>query len=700
MKLYIPTSTLNFNNILSTESLSPQAFYGERGFGYRRWTPVPENRLANSITLYERPFRFTRPASDVEDHPMWVEIEVDEAFPTVADGVRLADRTIYFSPWRTRFLFLTEADLRTTWSLAQQSLETKLTPLYAQHMAVRTDLDASAPVNPPKDDMPLNAEAIDGDRRINRMKGLLYGYYLGALLSEPAAVANKRRQLRDLRNGFTALWSASALNQTGIKALRKETQKFFDYLWKEKLTLPDVFNAWWEDEWERLDLRAAGERRLLPTRDEEIVVADGRLAKIAPTVLPNERENKLLLTWANEVLTCPEYAGEPSTFRAALSDALTAAARDLLGTDWEASPLRTQLNAMRRLVRNEANNFRWTDTLTTAAAAVLLWGNDWEHLRTNLRERGTTDFRLALALYGELTGFANLTRDLTDHLFELKDRTYVADVYKEIYGELLGTAADLPNAALKNPIAAPKNPGTALAHRTKPYPGFLILTKFIQQVLDIWERIKRALKGAKGGKKKDFGELESGLRTALEKMGSDDNPERFLDVLAKQKGWCGRSEARKLMGEALRSKQEEATFNFVPEEETSPRLQKAVRKELPRKQENCSLESTQTSESSISQRTPFDLANVDKICHAIEVNFSISTVILRTIKQDLDWIFNYKKNRRKEPQQLLSEFEHALIDGRDNKVSPRGKPYEWKNEQYAQLDIPAIIAYIRENFEV
>lgn len=663
MKLYIPTSTLNFNNILSTESLSPQAFYALRGFGYRRWTPVPENGLANAITLYEQPFRFIRPASDVEDHPMWVEIEVDEAFPTVADGVRLADHTIYLSPWRTRFLFLTEADLRTTSSLAQQSLETKLTPLYARHMAVRIDLGASTPVNPPKDDVPLNAEAIDRDRRINRMKGLLFGYYLGALLSEPAAIANRRRQLHAIRNDFTALWSASALNQRDAKASHPETQEMFDHLWKKKFTLPDVFNAWWEDEWERLDLRAAGERRLLSTKDEEIVVVDRCLAKIAQTVLPDEQENKLFLTWANEVLTRPDYAGEPSTFRAALSDTLTAAARDLSGTDWEASPLRAQLNAMRRLVRNEENNFRWTDALTTAAAAVLLWGNDWEHLRTNLRERGTTDFRLALALYGELTGFANLTRDLTDHLFELKDRTYVAEVYKEIYGELLGTAADLPNAALKNPIAAPENPDATPIFAPQAPQTSLPAGDFAKRVLDIWESIKKL--------KRDKDKMEAGLHKALEAMAGNNDPKHFLDLLAKQEKWRGRSKARKEIEARLCPKHEDCTFEF-----------------------------TQAPGASIPQRAPFDYAHVDEIARAIEAHFSISTDILDTIEQDLSWTFTYKYNRGKAPQQLLSEFERALIEGRDKKVSPKGKSMEWKNEQYAQLDIPAIIAYIRENFEV
>lgn len=664
MKLYIPTSTLNFNNILSTESLSPQAFYGERGFGYRRWTPVPENGLANAITLYGRPFRFDRPASDVEDHPMWVEVETDEEFAPVADGVRLADHTLYLTPWRTRFLFLTEADRRTTRSLAQQSAETKLIPLYVQRMAVRTDLGASTPVNSSKDDVLLNTEAIESDRRINRMKGLLYGYYLGALLSETPAIANRRRQLHAIRNDFTALWSASALNQTGIKALYRETQEMFDHLWKEELTLPNVFNAWWEDEWERLDLRAATERRLLPTRDEEIVVADGRLAKIAPTVLPDERENNLFLTWANEVLTCLEYADEPNTFRATLSDALTAAARDLLGTDWETSPLRTQLNAMRRLVRNEENNFRWTNAITTAAAAVLLWGDDWERLRTQLRERCTTDFRLAFALYGELTGFANLTRDLTDHLFELENRTYVADVYKDIYGQLHGTAADLPDGATGNPIAVPENLDAKFII-TSPTPKTNLPTEdFAKLVWNIWESMKAQLK-------RDKAKLETGLHKALQAMAGSDDPKHFLDLLAKQEKWGKKSKAWIEMEARLCPKHEDRTFEFTQAPRAVP-----------------------------PQRFPFDYAHVDEIAGAIKERLHLPEKVWKPLKSDLKYVLDPKYTGGKDAKQLLTDFADKLKDGKEKKTSKNGKDLTWKVKQYAQLDIPAIIAYIRENFEV
>ena len=52
-KLYIPTSSFNFNNILSSESISPKAFYALRGYGYARWQEVEQNSLDNVITYKE-----------------------------------------------------------------------------------------------------------------------------------------------------------------------------------------------------------------------------------------------------------------------------------------------------------------------------------------------------------------------------------------------------------------------------------------------------------------------------------------------------------------------------------------------------------------------------------------------------------------------------------------------------------------------
>ena len=64
-KLYIPTSTLNFNNIISSESISPYSFYNLRGYGFKHFIKVNFNSLDNVILLYEN-----FPIFEIEDEEL------------------------------------------------------------------------------------------------------------------------------------------------------------------------------------------------------------------------------------------------------------------------------------------------------------------------------------------------------------------------------------------------------------------------------------------------------------------------------------------------------------------------------------------------------------------------------------------------------------------------------------------------------
>ena len=78
MRLYIPTCTLNFNNILSSESISPLGFYARRGFGNKRFYPVFANDKEQVILLYSKYPRFKVEENDLENYPMVIEIESED----------------------------------------------------------------------------------------------------------------------------------------------------------------------------------------------------------------------------------------------------------------------------------------------------------------------------------------------------------------------------------------------------------------------------------------------------------------------------------------------------------------------------------------------------------------------------------------------------------------------------------------------
>ena len=227
-KFYIPTSTLNFNNILSSESISPKAFYEKRGFGYSRWTTVPENPFNNAIVLLENLCRFERPISDLEDHPLLIEVLLDETQLKHAEGFWYCDHTIYFAPTTTRFLFYTETDKTITLSMSEASLETKLMRLYARQIqTIQKPVDLYK--TPPSDEpCSLNEFEIDRDVRINKMKGMLYGYYIGSLLSSDMNSVKYLNVLKEIHNIFAAILSSYEKHPTVYQNERLDA--LFDYL--------------------------------------------------------------------------------------------------------------------------------------------------------------------------------------------------------------------------------------------------------------------------------------------------------------------------------------------------------------------------------------------------------------------------------------------------------------------------------------
>ena len=185
-KRYIPTTSLNFNNVLSSESISPKAFYQKRGFGYIRWFSIPENDIDNVILLYKSLSSFVRKKGDMEDHPLLIEVYLEEdvlsSLKPINENVDCCDHTIYLTPWSTRFIFFSEHDKKVALSLSESSLETKLVRLYLKHIVVEHP-NQQYEILPNLFQFRLSEQWLEFDKRINKMKGFLYGYYIGALLS-------------------------------------------------------------------------------------------------------------------------------------------------------------------------------------------------------------------------------------------------------------------------------------------------------------------------------------------------------------------------------------------------------------------------------------------------------------------------------------------------------------------------------------
>lgn len=477
MKYYIPTSSLNFNNILSTESLSPKSFYERRGFGYSRWFPVEENSIEYLTLLYDTPHMFERPKSDIEDHPMLIEIDVDDEFPKVTDSVYYTDKTIYLNPWQTKFFFFTEKDKTTALSLSDSSLETKLVRLYQRKIYVH-QFEGTYPIVPKNSTIPAGDtdSLVEEDYVINKMKGLLYGYYIGDNLSSTKENVQKLDALREIQNIFSSVLSSCDKTPSDAQCIR--LNNLFDYLDSQqpiysdlekevgnRLTVDKIFAickkydrvltfdrtklihglqedsdnnqsmTWINREIAHTKSLMESSKVKLDPDDAEIIVS----SKAKVVVLKTSKDNlmaNLFVRWVNEVLCVRTFNGKINSIKELLSDEITKSAKNIIGSSWENSPIRTYLNQLRRHVRGEEFNQSWDNGVLSSMSAVLIKGDEWEQLLYFMQGKGMYDYRIAFALYGVLNGFANMTRDFTDLLLTTES-SYLSKVYRKMYGQLI-----------------------------------------------------------------------------------------------------------------------------------------------------------------------------------------------------------------------------------------------------------------------
>lgn len=503
---YIPTSSLNFNNILSSESVSPKDFYHNRSFGYSRWASIPENPFNYSIVLYDQIGFFDRPKSDYEDHPLLIEVLLDEVqesqLTSVGDHAFVYDRTIYLDPFSTRILFFSENARRIALSLSDSSIETKFVRLYQKKILVISrppfvypTLDSSS------EKQAFNSDEMERDKRVNRMKGLLYGYYIGGLLSasrddvvqlntlceiqnilaailasfEHKATIQQRERLKELYSSLqpeipfftklSGLVSEKSLFDAIVSLVRGEygyIRGEFDADRKisQLLTAPQegINPVMKEINGQIRQAEISMANKVLPVSvlDGELVLGEGFLPNLNLKTVSAE-EKTLYKAWVSEVLSKDEYTGKISTFKGALSDDVTRKAKEVCETEWKGSYPEITLNALRRHVRGDEFNHIWNNDVLSSLAAVIIRGDDWQKLLQFMQEKVMTDYRVAFSMYGTINGFANLPRDFTDVLF-CRDSRYIASVYREIYGQLFGKDILTPSKSDTIQVQTPQAP--------------------------------------------------------------------------------------------------------------------------------------------------------------------------------------------------------------------------------------------------
>lgn len=489
-KYYIPTSTLNFNNILSSESVSPKSFYKKRGFGYSRWTTIPENGFDNVIVLYETIKAFERPLSELEDHPLLIETHLKENAVKQGNGFLYCDSTIFFTPSTTRFLFFSESERRIALSMSENSLESKLLKLYSKRIDIVAKPQETYQPIVAEEPCALNEAQLEKDILTNKMKGVLYGYYIGSLLSSDEESIKQLNELKEIHDIFAAINSSIDRKATpaqynrlntlflsinanspllnGILSITnnlKQTNEILNIIKREYGYLrnyDDLNNylyqlqnnaggdgtnpsiLWIKTKIEHQKSKMRQSTTFLSPNKREIVVSNNKLKSVNNDNFSNGKDLELFCEWINDTLSDRTVNGKISSYREELATKLTLKAKEVYSDTWENCETRSFLNDLRRHIAGDSFNHEWNNGLLSSVAAVIIAGNEWDKLLSFMQSKEMTDYRIAFSFYGIINGYANLTRDFTDLLYEQSDKDYVWSVYKEIYKQLSGDIIETP----------------------------------------------------------------------------------------------------------------------------------------------------------------------------------------------------------------------------------------------------------------
>ena len=582
---YIPTSSLNFNNIISSESISPVEYYAKREYGIRRFVDIFNGQYKNNIILSDRLKYFSRPISDIEDHPMVVEIVVDEnVIQPLGEEFYECCKPIYLTPYNTRFIFFTEHDRLVTESLSEHSIDVKLSSQYISRMAVEhlsEQYDFNRIVSQQSDC--IFEEVLKLDERTNRLKGMLTGYYVGAMLSTNKTEISKLNILFDVQNEFSAIISSGAKylyseKETRLRELSTQWSKLSplyrelesakidirilsEILHKYGVKLPvynlgislhtqDLLHLTLEGEtnpaMEWIEREIDNQQNIIrqssvnvKPEDSEIII-DG-LQVIGFSKVENQ---ELLKHWFNHVLLDSEKTKMESYGKMELADMITDATIDLMGDNWKESKERVFLNKLRKHIGGEAFNVEWDNGALSSIAAVTLHGLEWDELLLFMQRKGMYDYRLAFAMYGALCGYANMSRFFVNPLYE--NALYGRQVYKEFFGQLFGkdissiskTAAPITNTIqIETTHKATKTESEIIVLKIKESEKYSCkYDTYISQILDKKLSDRESIRNLSGSKKDGWKSLIDGIekknakKSKIESVEPVNTPNLFSNI--------------------------------------------------------------------------------------------------------------------------------------------------------------------------
>ena len=392
MKYYIPSSTLNISNILSSGSISPYSYYGKRKFGIKSFEPIKEcEKFKDQIILF-RKYPLFSIISDKESYPMCIEIDIPDNLVVQSNlpDIYYISKTIYVSPSNVSFVFESEEIMNKSLFWIDISDEAKFYSQYKSKFILSGGINetfnlTTSTLNGLIIEQTSDVEAeVMIDWKNDKIRGTLCGLFIGA-------------------NGF------EGIDRTGVGYQRNKIKNLMSqllHIFNGHVKLVSLTCQLQESALSEFVKKEQNVNQLCSMQES------GRL-----NVLYNE-DNDVLIDFYNKLLNRILDNSESLT-QQALSQEGGKLLSALYGNRWKYS---SDYNYLIQLYNNVTryDNFDLSSNesviLRSFAAFVQRGLGEWDKLRDYLSEREMSlpDRRFVYGLYGAINGFSTLSKTLTD----------------------------------------------------------------------------------------------------------------------------------------------------------------------------------------------------------------------------------------------------------------------------------------------
>lgn len=210
MKLFIATSSLNIDNILSTECIAPLSFYNARNYGYNTFCGLDLIPFKNVLILFSKIPYFEIRDDEHDSRPIVLEIDIDEKttplthiFENDGNHVYSLDSVLNLSPFNTKILFYNVKDLNHSRLSCSDSLTNKLGDYFKFDLCKGDFNLANLPgLNIHVEDKCKDyAAKVLQNNKLNVVKGFIFGYYLGiskSVSSDSAVLLKIQKRIYDI----------------------------------------------------------------------------------------------------------------------------------------------------------------------------------------------------------------------------------------------------------------------------------------------------------------------------------------------------------------------------------------------------------------------------------------------------------------------------------------------------------------------